>query len=61
MSDPITNLADATAQAIKDSIEHAYAAIILSNGFYHVEVESGIIRVWEELIAEYENGELVTQ
>lgn len=53
------SLSTASEQAIELSKEFGYAAIILSKGEYYVETSVSMIRSWEELIAEYENGELV--
>jgi hypothetical protein len=52
-------LAEAAERAIPLSRQWGYSCIILSRGHYHIETEPTMIRVFEELIAEYENGELV--
>lgn len=36
---------------------HGYASVVLSKGTYYVENEPSVIRSWEKLIAEYEEGE----
>ena len=38
---------------------NSYVVVILSGGKYYIEVEATIIRSWESVIAEFENGELI--
>lgn len=53
------SLATAAEAAIDLSKEFGYAAIVLSNGEYYVETATVFVRINEELIGEYENGELL--
>jgi len=55
------SLASAVNAAIELSTTNGTACIILSRGSYYVEEEPGMIRVWEELIGQYEKGELMTE
>jgi hypothetical protein len=59
IQEKFSNLQDASERAIAVSKESGYSCIILSKGDYFVENEPPFVRSWEELIAEYENGELV--
>jgi hypothetical protein len=48
------NLAQTEAKAM--SKKEGYAAIVLSKGVYYIESTCQIIRTWETLVDEFENG-----
>lgn len=52
---------EAIAEATRLAASCPYVAVVLSRGKYYIEQEPVMIRTWESLIAEFENGELINQ
>lgn len=48
--------ADALQEAKILATTDAYVLVILSRGKYYIETEPAMIRTWETVIAEFENG-----
>lgn len=51
--------ADALQEAKILSETNAYVMVILSRGKYYIETEPSMVRTWETVIAEFENGKRV--
>lgn len=54
-----TDKAEALKEANILAKTNSYVVVICSQGKYYIEVEPTMIRTWETVIAEFENGEPV--
>lgn len=52
---------EAITEATRLAASCPYVAVVLSRSKYYIEQEPVMIRTWESLIAEFENGELINQ
>ena len=61
----IQKKADTKDAAVEQAIELSkqaplyYACVVLSNGVYYIENRTPFVRVWEEIIGQWENGRLL--
>jgi hypothetical protein len=51
-----TDKGEALKEAKTLAKTNSYVVVILSAGKYYIEVEATMIRAWETVIAEFENG-----